>query len=151
MPSIHESVVVDRSQETVFRFSSDPAYVPRYSPSIVRYEPVDAGPLGVGSRVQGSIKVAGKRIDFVEEIVEFDAPRRFSARTIESPIPFRVTVWSDPVSGGTLLEWLTETDSFGGFFGKLAERVVVGIYTRELKADLQRLKEIVESETREGT
>lgn len=147
MPSIHESIVIARPQEIVFEFSSNPENVTRYSPSIVRYEPVDDGPLGESSRVEGSIKVAGKRIDFVEEIVEFDPPRRFSARTIESPIPFRVTIWSDPVNDGTLLEWLTEADQFGGFFGKLAEPVVVGMYRRELKADLDRLKKLIETET----
>lgn len=147
MPSIHESIVIDRPQEAVFEYSSNPKNVPRYSPSIVRYEPVEDGPLGEGSRIEGSIKVAGKRIDFVEEIVEFDPPRRFSARTIESPLPFRVTIWSDPVDEETLLEWLTEADQFGGFFGKLAEPVVVGMYRRELKADLERLKKLIESET----
>lgn len=146
MPSIHESIVIDRPQETVFAFSSDPANVPRYSPSIVRYEQLDDVPLGLGSLVEGSIKVAGRRIDFVEEIVEYEPPRRFSARTVESPIPFRVTIWSDSQAGATLLEWLTETDLFGGFFGKLAEPVVVGMYRRELQADLRRLKQLIESE-----
>ena len=150
MPSIHESIVIDCPPGTVFDFLSDPANVPRYSPSIVRYEHLDDGPFGLGSRVDGSIKVAGKRIDFVEEIVEFDPPRRFSARTIESPIPFRVTVWSDPVSGGTLLEWLTEVDQFGGFFGKLAEPAVVGMYRRELKADLERARYLIETEAPES-
>jgi hypothetical protein len=147
LPSIHESIVIDRPQQTVFDFSSNPSNVIRYSPSIVRYEPVDDGPLELGSRVEGSIKVAGKRIDFVEEIVEFDPPRRFSSRTVESPLPFRVTIWSDPVNEGTLLEWLTEADQFGGFFGKLAEPVVVAMYSRELKADLERLKALIEAET----
>lgn len=150
MPSFHESIVIGRPQKTVFDFLSDPGNVPRYSPSIVRYEPSDDQPFGLGSRVDGSIKVAGKRIDFVEEIVEFDPPRRFSARTIESPIPFRVTVWSDPVSGGTLLEWLTEVDQFGGFFGKLAEAVVIGMYRRELKADLERVRQLIETEAPES-
>ena len=88
MPSIHESILIDRPQEIVFDFSSDPRNVPRYSPSIVRYEPTDTGPLGVGSRVNGSIKVAGKRIDYILEITEFEPPRRFASKTIESPIPF---------------------------------------------------------------
>ena len=96
------------------------------------------------------IKVAGKRLDFLYEIVEFDPPRRFSGRTIDSPIPFRVTIWSEPIKEGTLLEWLTETGMFGGFFGKLAEPVVVGIYSRELKADLERLKTLVETEAQEA-
>jgi ligand-binding SRPBCC domain-containing protein len=147
MPTIQEGIVIDRPQETVFDYSSDPSNVPRYSPSIVRYEQLDTGPLGLGSRIDGSIKVAGKRLDFVYEIVEFDPPRRFSGKTLESPIPFRITIWSDPFDGGTLLEWLTETDLFGGFFGKLAEPVVVGIYTRQLRADLERLKRMIEAET----
>ena len=51
MPSIHESIVIDCPQETVFEFSSNPKNVTRYSPSIVKYEQVEAGPLGLGSRI----------------------------------------------------------------------------------------------------
>ena len=58
-----------------------------------------------------------------------------------------MNIWNDAQNGGTLLEWLTETDPLGGFFGKLAEPAVVGMYRRELKADLERLKRLIETET----
>jgi ligand-binding SRPBCC domain-containing protein len=147
MPSIQESIVIDRPRETVFEFLSNPANVSRFSPSIVKYELLSDSPVGLGSRIDGSMRVAGKRLDFVYEIVEFDPPRRFSGRTVKSPIPFRVTVWTDPLHGGALLEWLTEAETLGSFFGKLAERVVVDIYSRELRADLERLKRLIEAET----
>ncbi len=78
MPSIHESIVINRPWTPFWLSRPNRQTFPRYSTSIVKYELLDDGPLGLGSQVQGSIKVAGKRIDFVEEIVS-------STRPVDSP------------------------------------------------------------------
>jgi len=48
---------------------------------------------------------------------------------------------------GTRLDWLTESDGFGGFFGRLTESVVVSMYARDLRSDLESLKRLIETET----
>lgn len=53
----------------------------------------------------------------------------------------------EPTADGTRLDWLTESDGFGGFFGKLTESVVVSLYSRDLRSNLERLKSLMEAET----
>ncbi len=147
MPAVEESIIIERSPETVFRFTTDPSNVPRYSRNIVEYEKPEDGPLQVGSTVRGAVRVAGRRIDFVYEVLEFDPPERLVAKTIESPIPFRMTQRYEATGNSTRLDWLTESDGFGGFFGKLTESMVVGMYARDLRSDLENLKQLIETET----
>ncbi len=147
MPAVEESIIIERSPETVFRFTTDPRNVPRYSRNIVEYGKLEEGPMEVGARVGGTVRVAGRRIEFVYEVIEFDPPGRFVAKTVESPIPFRMTQRYEAAVNGTCLDWLTESDGFGGFFGKLTESVVVGMYARDLQSDLESLKRLIETET----
>lgn len=147
MPAVEESIIIERPPETVFRFATDLVNVARYSRAIVENEKLDNAPLEVGTRVRGSARVAGRRIDFTYEVIEFAPPSRHVAKTVESPIPFRVTQHYEATADGTRLDWLTESDGFGGFFGKLTESVVVGLYARDLRSDLERLKRLIESET----
>lgn len=147
MPAVEESIIIERPPETVFRFTTDPRNVPRYSRNTIEYEELQEGPMEIGTRVGGTVRVAGRRIDFVYEVLEFDPPERFVAKTVESPIPFRMTQRYEAVVKGTRLDWLTESDGFGGFFGKLTESMVVSMYARDLRSDLQSLKRLIESET----
>lgn len=147
MPAVEESIFIQGPAETVFRFTTDPLNVPDFSPNTVEYEKLGDGPMKAGTRVRGRAKVAGRRIEFVSEVVEFDPPVRYVSKTIESPIPFSVTQQYEQTPDGTRLDWLTESDGFGGFFGKLTEPVVVGLYTRDLRSDLANLKRLIESET----
>lgn len=55
----------------------------------------------VGARVRGTVRVAGRRSDFVYEVVQFDPPERLVDKTVESPIPFRVTQHYEVVVNGT--------------------------------------------------
>lgn len=147
MPAVEESIIIERPPETVFRLTTDPRNVPSYSPNIVEYEKLQDGPMEVGARVRGSVKVAGRRMDFVYEVIEFDPPRLFVAKTVESPIPFRVTQHYEETATGTRLDWLAKSDGFGGFFGELTESAVTSLYARDLQSDLERLKRFIESET----
>ncbi|HEX6219962.1 MAG TPA: SRPBCC family protein [Acidimicrobiia bacterium] len=147
MPAVEESIIIKRSPDTVFRFTTDAVNVPRYSSNVVEYAMLEEGPMGVGSRVRGSVKVAGRRIDFTYEVIEFDPPTRYVSKAVESPISFRVTQHYEPTADGTRLDWLTESDGFGGFFGKLTESVVVSLHSRDLRSNLERLKSLMEAET----
>ncbi|MFP3914459.1 MAG: SRPBCC family protein [Actinomycetota bacterium] len=147
MPAVEESIVIERSPETVFRLTTDPVRVPRYSSNVVECRRLTDGPLRVGSRVRGTAKVAGRRIDFVYEVTELDPPKRYVSQTLESPIPFRILQHYEETPGGTRLDWLTESDGFGGFFGKLTETVVVSTYAQELRSNLESLKRRVEEAT----
>lgn len=45
MPAVEESILIDRPSDVVYRFTTDPANVPRYSSNIVEYEKLEDGPI----------------------------------------------------------------------------------------------------------
>lgn len=147
MPEVEECIFIERPPEAVFRFATEPANVPRFSPNVLEYERLDEGILRVGSRVRGTAKVAGRRVDYIYEVTEFNPPERYVIRAVESPISFRVTQRYEATDEGTLVDWHTESDGYGGFFGKLAESVVTSMYARDVKSNLRTLKELLEVET----
>ena len=113
---------------------------------LIEFEQVTEGPLGKGTQNRGSVKVAGKRVDFVSEVVEFDEGRRWVSRSTESPIPFELDVAYEDADGGTRISWHQESPGFGGFFGKLTDPVVNRMYAKDVRSNLEKLKELLEAE-----
>lgn len=146
MPAVEESIIIERSPETVFRFTTDPRNVPRYSRNVVDYEKLEGGPMEVGTRVGGTVRVAGDGSTRIRGagIRPAGTPRRQDGRVAH---PFRMTQRYEAAVNGTRLDWLTESDGFGGFFGRLTESVVVSMYARDLRSDLESLKRLIETET----
>ncbi len=146
MPEVEESVVIDRPRDQVFAFATDPTNVPLYNSNLIEFERLTPGPLKKGSQDRGAIKVAGKRMDWTAEAVEFEEGRRVAFRSIEAPVPFELEMTYEDVGDGTKVTWHQESDSFGGFFGKLADPLVTRMYAKDLRSNLENLKELLEAE-----
>ena len=96
MPEVEESVVIDRPRDQVFAFATDPTNVPLYNSNLIEFERLTPGPLKKGTQDRGAIKVAGKRMDWTAEAVEFEEGRRVAFRSIEAPVPFELkTTYED--------------------------------------------------------
>ena len=117
-----------------------------YSSNLIEFEQVTDGPVGKGTRNRGSVKVAGKRIDFTTEVVEFDEGGRVASRSVESPIPFELDVTYEDADGGTRVSWHQESPGFGGFFGKLTDSLVTRMSAKDVRSNLETLKELLEAE-----
>lgn len=146
MPVVDDSIVINRPRSEVFTFATDPENIPLYSSNLIEFEQVSEGPLGIGTQNRGSVKVAGKRIDFLTEVVEFDDGRRWASRSIESPVPFELDITYEDADGGTRISWHQEMPGFGGFFGKLTDPVVNRMYSKDVHSNLEKLKELLEAE-----
>ena len=53
----------------------------------------------------------------------------------------------DEVPDGTRVTVKFEPGSFGGFFGRLADPLVTRMYARDVRGNLETLKDILHSET----
>ncbi len=146
MPVVDDSININRSRSEVFAFATDPENIPLYSSNLIEFEQVTEGPVGKGTRNRGSVKVAGKRIDFIAEVVEFDDGRRVASRSVESPIPFELDVTYEDADDGTRVSWHQESPGFKGFFGKLADPLVNRMYAKDVRSNLEKLKELLEAE-----
>ena len=146
MPVVDESIIINRPRSEVFAFGTDPENVPLYSSNMIEYEQVTEGPVGKGTRNRGSAKLAGKRIDFILEVVEFDEGGHMASRSIESPFPFELDVTYEDADDGTRILWHQESPVFGGFFGKLADPLVTRMYAKDVRSNLEKLKVLLEAE-----
>ncbi len=145
MPVVEESIVINRPREEVFEFATDPANVHLYNSNLVSFEKTSDGPVGKGTTFRGETKVVGKSIRWTSEVAEFDAGRHTVQRSVESPIGWEFEITYEDTNGGTLLRWRQETDAFGGFFGKLADPLVIRMYSKDVRSNLEKLKELLEA------
>ena len=142
MPRSEASIVIDRSPDEVWAFVADPDNLVVWNAAVVSAQA--DGPPQVGARLTGQVKFLGKKMDYVNELTAFDAPKRQAYRSIESPFPWQGETIVEPEGDGTKVTVSLESDNVGGFFGKLADPVVAKMYSRQMRSDLENLKEILE-------
>lgn len=113
---------------------------------MLEFEQVDEGPVGKGTRHRAVIKAPGRRMGVVSEITECEEGRLLAWRSIEALFDFEMSQTLEDTDGGTRLTWKGHTESMGGFFGKLADPLVMRMFSRDLRSNLQHLKEILENQ-----
>jgi uncharacterized protein YndB with AHSA1/START domain len=148
MPVIEESIVIARPRQEVFDFFIDPDNIPLYSSNIVEYAMV-AGEMDIPGRVdKGAVRVAGRRFEFTSETLEVDPGRHTLHRSTDAKIPFTLDLRFDDVPGGTRITWHQETEEGGGLFGKLSDAIVVKMYSRDIRGNLENAKILLEESSR---
>jgi uncharacterized membrane protein len=146
MPVIDESIVIDRGRSEVFAFATDPENVPLYNSNMISFEQLTEGPIGKGTRDRGSVRVVGKTIEWTTEVTEFEQDRHLMSRSVESPVGFGLENKYEDADGGTKVTWHQESETYGGFFGKLADPLVTRMYAKDVRSNLEKLKELVEAQ-----
>jgi carbon monoxide dehydrogenase subunit G len=82
----------------------------------------------------------GRELNTTLEVVEQEAPRVFTLRALDSPVPFTVRHELEATDGGTRLTVTAEGDVPGFAAGLLARGA-----ERQFRKDFERLKRILES------
>jgi carbon monoxide dehydrogenase subunit G len=133
------SVEIARPPAEVFPWLLDADKVPRWTGNLERYEQLDGGPLGTGSRVRQVLDVSGRRIDVELRITSYDPPNgaetRFSTNGIEVVNAYALA----PSGSGTRLTQSVDAKPSG-----LAARMLVPVVQprleEKLTKDLERLR-----------
>jgi uncharacterized protein YndB with AHSA1/START domain len=141
---IEFSIDVERPIEEVFAYLSDPAKVPEWDPRVVSVEQETDGPLGVGTRLRETRRMAGRKLEQVVEVAEYEPPRLFSLRIVSGPLP---------LDGRNRLEALDDMRTRVSFAGsgepkglaRLAQPLVRRMVERQLRAHYGRIRERLEA------
>ena len=144
MLTVEETIVVDRPAREVWDFMTDPDNVPVYSSNIVEYEVVSGEKVQVGRVCRGVVKVAGRRLELTDEMVEAEPGRGARIVSKEATIPYSLTLRYEDEGGATRITWHQEVESLKGFF-KFADPVVLKLYSRDVRSNLEKAKTILES------
>ena len=145
MATIEESIVIDRPRGDIRAFLSNPENQPVWQSNLVEFNKLDEGDPQVGTRYRGVVKVAGRRVEWTAELVEWDDLAFYNLRSMEASIGFEMRFEFDEVPGGTRMSIRQELAPFGGFFGKLADPLVTRMYSRDVRGNLVTLKDVLES------
>jgi carbon monoxide dehydrogenase subunit G len=137
--SFSHSVEVQRPPAEVFPWLLEEDKVPRWTGHLERYERLDDGPLGRGSKARQVLDVKGRRIDVTLEVTSYEPPSgartRFSTNGIDV-----VSVYAlESAGAGTRLTQSVEAKPNG-----LAARMLVPVIQprleKKLTEDLERLR-----------
>jgi uncharacterized protein YndB with AHSA1/START domain len=136
-------VTVQRPIDEVFAYVTDPAKVPEWQASALEARLEGEGPMRAGSQAVETRKFLGRRMESRMEVLEYEPPRRFKIKVSSGPVPFEATTELSEETGGTRVHGVVEGEP-GGFF-KLAEPIVARALRRELRGNLETLKDVLES------
>jgi carbon monoxide dehydrogenase subunit G len=148
MPTVDESIDIDRSPDDVFAFLTTTENIPAFENQISHIEQVTAGDVGVGTQWKGATTVLGRKFDWVVEVDDFDPPNRSHTKSVEGKLPFEIHYTLEPTSGGTRFTYRIDAESgLGGICGKLGDPLVTKAQARSVRTNLANLKELLEAGT----
>ena len=134
---------IARPRAEVAAYAADPDNARRWYRNITSVEWKSPPPLRVGSRIAFVARFLGRTIAYTYEVKEWQPGERFVMATSEGPFPMETTYeWSD-AGGGTTMTLRNRGEPSG--FGKIAAPAMAAAIRRANRADLRRLKQILES------
>ena len=150
---IEESIIINRRPEDVFAFLEVRSNDSTWMASVVASDWLDGtatdlpAPIGVGRRGRMLLKLPGRQAEFIDEVTEYEPGRRIAHRTVNGPMPLNTACLCEPAGDGCRATVMGATERLpGGLLGRAAAPLVTMVMRRGFKADLLRLKRILESD-----
>ena len=142
MMKMESSCEIKRPVEEVFAYLTDPAKEQEWNPAVLECRAESPGPIRVGSKIHIVGSILGRRTESTYEVTELVPNKKYVHKT-SSPFPVEATILAEPTAGGTkvTLEGVAEP---GGFF-KVAEPVLGRIAKKQIQAQLDTVKELLEA------
>jgi uncharacterized membrane protein len=142
MPTLESSIVIHRPIEDVFNYSTDLARHAEWKSGLLHAEMSSPGAVRTGATYTYQVQVMGRKIETNGEVVDFAPPFTFQWKATSGPFPMSGSTTYEEISDGTRV-----TDTIvvepGGFF-KLAEPLLIRQQQSQMKADLEKLKKLLE-------
>jgi uncharacterized protein YndB with AHSA1/START domain len=142
MAQTARSTDIAKPPEEVFPYLFEEDKVPQWTTGLHRYDRLDGGALGQGSKFRENLEVSGQKIDAVLELTAYDPPRGAASRTEIRGIDVRFTYELAPNGGGTRLTQTVEA-SGGGLKGRVLIPMIQPYLERKLDADLAALASLL--------
>jgi uncharacterized membrane protein len=141
---VEESIEINRPLEEVFNYVSDVGNYPEWMAHALEVRKDTEGPPQQGDRFIVAIKSVGRRFETPYERTSYVPNRRYTDRATGGPVPNqRWACAFQEVSGGTRLTRAVDAEP-GGLL-KLLEPLQKRAAERQLRRDLQTLKDLLEA------
>jgi carbon monoxide dehydrogenase subunit G len=139
------TVTIAKPPADVFPWLIEPDKVSQWMSGLERYEPVEPGPLRVGSRIRQELVVSGQHLRLELELTELDAPRRAVLRFEGSGFKAANEYTLTEEDGGARVTWVVSGDTTS-FKAKLIAPMVQARLQAKHDEDLARLRALLEGE-----
>jgi uncharacterized membrane protein len=140
---VETEIAIERPREAVAAYACDPDNATAWYANIESVDWRTPQPLAVGSRLAFVARFLGRRLEYTYEVREHAPGERFVMSTADGPFPMETTyAFRDAPSGGTVMTLRNRGEPAG--FGKVAAPAMAAAMRRANRADLRRLKKILE-------
>jgi carbon monoxide dehydrogenase subunit G len=140
------SIWVNRTQQEVWDYFTEPTNDPKWRGSAISAEWISDPPHGVGSTYRAVDKLMGRTIEDVHEITAWDAPDQSSFKSSSGPLSFEFTATLESKDNGTQLTFSGQAELAGLF--KIAEGLASKQMEKQITADMAGFKHVMEGGTR---
>lgn len=82
-----KNIFINRSQQVVFDFLSNPANMPKWQPALVSAEWISLDTPDIGSTYKTVAKAFGGKAEYLLEITHWDPPNHYSYKSVKIPFP----------------------------------------------------------------
>jgi carbon monoxide dehydrogenase subunit G len=137
--SFSHTVEIPRPPAEVFPWLLEEDKVPRWTGHLQRYERVDGGPLGPGSKVRQVLDVSGRTIDVMLEVTGYQPPTGAQTRFETNGIQVVSSYALQAAGIGTRLTQSIEAKP-RGLSARMLVPVVQPRLEQKLTEDLERLR-----------
>ena len=145
MFTIEKSIFINRPQQEVFDYASDPVNAGKWQSQILSSEWSSESPHGVGSTQRGVTRFLGRDIESNSEITVWDPPNQHGFKVVGGPVQVEGGMKFAAEGNGTKVTMSGQIEA-GGFF-KLAEGLVKKQLESQFVTNLEALKLLLESDS----
>jgi uncharacterized protein YndB with AHSA1/START domain len=138
--SFAHTVEIPRPPAEVFPWLLEEDKVPQWTGHLTRYEQLDGGELGLGSRVRQVLEVSGRTIDVELEVTAYEPPSGAQTRFATNGIQVVSSYALEAAGAGTRLTQSLEAKP-SGLTARMLVPVVQPRLEEKLTQDLERLRE----------
>lgn len=140
---VEHKTVIKRLPGEVFAYVTCYENDPVWLSAIVESEKTSEGPVAVGTRLRRVGRVLGRPLATTAEIIEYVPGLKSCFKSLSGSLPQIETRSCEPVDGGTCFTFSVE--GYPGRLFRLSETSLVRIIRRQVEADLNNLKELLET------
>ena len=135
-------IKIGRERGEVATYATDISNDPLWIGGVVEATVLTDGPVRQGTRAARVAKFLGRRIEYVNEVIEYDPGVRLVMKSVTGPFPMTVSYEFEEAEGGTLARIHVRGEAEGFF--KLAAPVLGRFVRKSIMRDLETLKALLE-------
>ena len=136
-------IVINRPPDQVFQFLTDLGNVTQWATGVSAVKQLTEGPVRVGTQFEETIRMMGRPMRTVCEVVDLAEGRKFAYKSVSSGMmQYEGQFVAEPADGGTRLSY-SSTARLGGLW-RLLEPLIAREAKKETQAELKKIKSALE-------